>query len=228
MSTQLDPTAIAGDLLYAVKTDGESDVDRDRLASIDPARLDRMLAERPQRLAFWLNVFNAYVHLLLEEREHEPPTGILERWAFFERDSVPVASQWVSLNDIRDGVLRRSRLRWGFGYLPRPLPGRFERRFRLERGDPRIHFGLSSVPGTSPPTTVYTAADVDEALDLATDWYIDENVTYDREADELTLPRLFWWYRGDFGGISGVRSFLESHDAIPAGERPSITFERTN
>jgi NADP-dependent 3-hydroxy acid dehydrogenase YdfG len=56
-------------------------------------------------------------------------------------DRIPVAGVWLSLDDIEHGMLRGSKHPWGMGYLPRPFPSSFERRFRLERADPRIHPG---------------------------------------------------------------------------------------
>src|SRR6056297_1187702 len=144
MSTQLDPLTVSADLLYSVKTGGESNAFRTQLARFDRDRLEWALSDRPRKLAFWLNVFNAYVQFLLDEHGDRLGGGRLDRWAFFARDQIPIAGVWLSLNDIRDGMLRRSRARWGWGYLPRPFPSRFERRFRLTECDPRIHFALCS------------------------------------------------------------------------------------
>lgn len=222
MSTQLDPLTVSADLLYSVKTDGESETLRRQLARLDPDHLEWALSDHPRRLAFWLNVFNAYVQLLLEEGGDGLGGSRFDRWAFFARDTIPVAGVWLSLNDIRDGMLRRSRARWGWGYLPRPFPSQFERRFRLTEREPRIHFALSSGAEHSPPITIYSPTDVDDELDVATEWHLAETVSYDPGADVATVPRLFRWYRGDFGGLDGIRTFLTRYDAIPD---PTATIE---
>ncbi len=223
MSTQLDPLSAAADLLYTVKTGGDPTELREHLARLDQETLAGILADRPRRLAFWLNVFNAYVHLLLEREDADLGDGRLERWAFFARDRIPIAGTWLSLNDVRDGMLRRSKLRWGFGYLPRPFPSQFERRFRLESCDPRVHFALNSGAENAPPVSVYSPADVDQELDVATEWYLSETVTFDADRSVATVPRLFRWYRGDFGGTTGIREFLAEHDAIP--DVPALSIE---
>lgn len=226
MSTQLDPLSLSADLLYTVKTEGDPEGLRTRLATLERSRLERALSSRERRLAFWLNCYNAYAQLLLEESPELLEGGLVDRWRFFARDRIPVGGVWLSLNDIQHGMLRRSKHPWGLGYVPRPFPSRFERRFRLAECDPRIHFALSRGGDRCPPIAVYSGTDVDEDLDIAIRWYLEETVSYDPEDDRATVPRLFRRYRGDFGGGRGVLAFLRTYDAIPEGASPSLEYER--
>ena len=225
MSTQLDPLSVSADLLYAVKTDGAVDELRDYLATLDRERLTRSLSSRSRRLSFWLNCYNAYAQLLVERDPSVLEGDRLDRWKFFARDRVPVAGVWLSLDDIEHGMLRGSRHPWGMGYLPRPLPSSFEREFRLEGGDPRIHFALGVGSESCPPTTVFSPEDCRAELDVATEWYLEENVSYDPNQDVATVPRLFLWYRGDFGGKRGVLEFLREYGAIPGDETPVFVYD---
>ena len=229
MSTQLDPLSLSADLLYAVKTEGDTDWLQDHLAALDRSRLDRALADRDGRLAFWLNCYNAYTQLLLEDDRTAlgDAGGRLERWKFVSRDRIPISGVRLSLADIEHGMLRCSKHPWGFGYLPRPFPSSFERRYRLPECDPRIHFAISHCTDPSPPITTYSPPDVDAELDVAVEWFLDETVTYDTEDDVATVPRFFHRYRGDFGGKRGVVAFLRRYDAIPSGRRPSIEYVST-
>lgn len=226
MSTQLDPLSLSADLLYTVKTEGDPDWLRTHLATLDRSRLDRALSSCEQRLSFWLNCYNAYAQLLLEETPELLEGNVVDRWKFFVRDRIPVAGAWLSLNDVLHGILRRSKHPWGFGYVPRPFPSPFERRFRLETCEPRVHFAVSRGIERCPPIAVYSAADVDEELDIAIRWYLEETVSYDSDDDVATIPRLFRRYRGDFGGKRGIREFLREYDAIPEGATPSLEYER--
>src|SRR6056297_2151415 len=101
MSTQLDPLSVSADLLYTVKTEGDADPLRERLAALERSQLERALASREGKLSFWLNCYNAYTQLLLEEEDPDLiGGGLLERWKFFARDRIPVGGVWLSLNDI--------------------------------------------------------------------------------------------------------------------------------
>ncbi|AXR79416.1 DUF547 domain-containing protein [Natrarchaeobaculum sulfurireducens] len=226
MATQLDPVSLSADLLYTVKTEGDADWLQRQLATLERPRLERALSTRTRKLSFWLNCYNAYGHVLMEADDRSLLEGnVLDRWTFFARDRIPVGGVWLSLNDLEHGLLRRSKHRWGFGYLPRPFPSSFERQFRLPECDPRIHFGLSRGGDTCPPIAIYSPADVDADLDIAVEWFLEENVGYDDESAAARIPRLFRRYRGDFGGKRGIVEFLQEYNAVPAGVTPSLEYE---
>ncbi|WP_440766268.1 DUF547 domain-containing protein [Natronorubrum sp. DTA7] len=228
MSTQLDPLSLSADLLYAVKTEGDTDWLQDHLATLEQAHLKRALTSREGKLAFWLNCYNAYAQLLLEADPLTLEGSLLQRWKFVSRDRIPIGGVWLSLNDIEHGLLRRSKHPWGLGYLPRLFPSSFEREFRLSACDPRIHFAISHGAEHCPPVTVYSPTDVDAELDIAVEWFLEENVGYDPEGDVATIPRLFRRYRGDFGGARGIIEFLREYNAISAGARPSLEYEKAS
>lgn len=224
MPTQLEPLSLSADLLYAVKTGGDVEELRAHLATLERPQLDRALYGREQRLAFWLNVYNAYVQLLLEADPSVLDGGRLERWKFLVRDRIPIAGVTLSLSDIEHGMLRSSSHPWGLGYLPRPFQSAFERSFRLEAVDPRIHFALSR-GDHGPPVTVYSPQDVDRELDLAVEWSLEENVVYDAACNVATIPRRFLWYRGDFGGRRGIVAFLRKYGAVPPDASPKLEYD---
>lgn len=230
MPTQLDPLSLSGDLLYAVTTDGDGDTDRlrDRLATLDRSRLARALSSRERKLSFWLNCYNAYAQLRLEEEPGILEGGFLDCFKFLARDRIPVAGCWLSLNDIEHGLLRSSKHPWGLGYLPRPFPSSFEREFRLEQCDPRIHFTLCRGAENSPPIAIYSPEDVDEELNIAIEWFLEENVDYDPDDDVASIPRFFRRYRGDFGGKRGIVEFLQQYNAVPVGTTPTLEYEASN
>ncbi|RQG91145.1 DUF547 domain-containing protein [Natrarchaeobius halalkaliphilus] len=224
MATQLDPHSLSADLLYSVKTEGDVDWLCEQLAVLERPQLERALSSRMDRLSFWLNCYNAYGQLLLEDEPSLLDGSLLDRWRFFRREQIRVSGVRVSLNDIEHGFLRSSKLRWGGGYLPRPLPSSFERQFRLEECDPRVHFGLGRESGSHPPTAVYSPNAVDDELDTVVTWSLEQNVEYDPDENVATVPQLFRTYRGDFGRKRGILDFLLTYDAIPSDRTPSLVY----
>lgn len=224
MSAPLDPLTLSADLLYEVKTGSDPDGLCDRLATIDRDHLESQLSNRRRRLAFWINCYNSYAELVLGDATGTGLGGRLERWKLRTQDLIPVAGVWLSLADVKHGMLRGSKHPWGLGYLPRPLPSRFERRFRLADCDPRIHFALTRGGDRCPPTTVFSPTDVDEELDVATAWYVEENVFVDRDRGVVTVPRWFLWFLGDFGGRGGIERLLERYGPIPSDADVRIEF----
>jgi hypothetical protein len=205
-------------LLSTRRRDAESPALERRLAVLDPLQLRREVADDAARLAFWIDIYNGAVQRH-PVRADGPPW---ERLRYFRRPAVEVAGRTLSLDAIEHGLLRRSRWLLGLGYLPNPLPGRFERSHRVERVDPRIHFALNCGVASCPPIAAYSAELIDEQLDRATRGYLQAEI--DRDGRALVVPALLLWYAGDFGGARGIRAFLREH-GVQGWHRP-IRFKR--
>lgn len=201
--TYLDPGTLATEYLLATRTGGSrAQVLERRLAEVSEQELRQALAGEAARSAFWLNVYNAAV----VRAGVVDLTSALTRWRHFRRPSVVVAGQRLSLDAIEHGLLRRSRWRLTLGYGGNPLPGRFERAFRVGRVDPRIHFALNCGAASCPPIAAYDRVHLDEQLALAAASYLATEIHTDDGV--LRMPALLLWYIGDFGGPPGLRRLL--------------------
>jgi hypothetical protein len=215
-----DPVALSRTLLEGVRRGRDTADARRRLAAVDPGALLAALDADDRRLAFWCNVYNAYAqHLLAAD-----PDRWERRWLFFRRSLIPVAGRSLSLDDVEHGILRRSMSSLGLGYLPRLLTSEFEWRARVDERDPRVHFALNCGAESCPPIAAYDANAVDDQLDLAVGGYLDATVEYDADRDLARVPRLFLWYRGDFGGRDGAVAFLREYDVIPVDADPTLRY----
>jgi len=218
-AAELAPGDCARELLEAVRAGDDPAPYRRRLATYDGSALDRVQTDRRTALAFWTNCYNAATQLLLADRR-DLYESRLRTLRFFRADAVTVAGTGLSLDDVEHGILR-GKASLGFGYLPRLLPGAFERRYRLADPDPRVHFALNCGAVSCPAIRSYDADRIDEQLDRATRAYL-QTVEYDADAGVARVPRLFLWYRGDFGGGDGIRDLLRSYDAIPEDADPRL------
>jgi hypothetical protein len=199
--------ATSAELLVAIRTADVAKADGllAELAGIDPEELAASMSDHAARIATWLNLYNAATQRLVEAH----PERFARRVRFFRHPALVVAGRTLSLDAIEHGLLRRSRWKAGLGWLGNPFPGRFERRFRVDVIDPRIHFALNCAAASCPPIAAYDPDRLDAQLDLATRSYLAETVR--REGPRLLVPRLFLWFMGDFGGPRGVRRSLERH-----------------
>lgn len=218
------PTALAQDLLVACRRGDPTERYRTALAEATDADLHRIREDRRTGLAFWLNCYNAGTQLLLEGRPdlYESPLRFVR---FFHASAVTVAGTSLPLDRIENGLLRGGRSKYGLGYLPKINVTNFERRYRLDDCDPRIHFALNCGAESCPAIRAYEPDRVDEQLDLATRSYLDATVAYDSGANTVLVPRVFLWFRGDFGGGSGIRELLRAYDAIPDDATPKIRYD---
>jgi len=216
-----EPGTVAREFLGSVRDGEPTREHEDVLAGLDPDVLTTSLTTDEQRLAFWLNVYNAYAQLLLERWPGEYERS---RRRFFGHEAIPVAGTWLSLDAIEHGILRRSQSSLGLGYLPRLFPSRFECRNRVAERDWRIHFALNCGAKSCPPIRVYEAGEINAQLDLATASYLAQEVEYNPDSGVVRVPRFMLWYRGDFGGGSGIREILQAFNCLPVNADPKVRY----
>jgi len=158
------------------------------------------LATRAERLAFWINLYNALVidaviAFGVRNSVTEGRAGLL---AFFRRAAYAVGGYRFSCDDIEHGVLRGNR---GHPYLPGPQFGPSDPRRALVISPPDVrgHFALNCGSRSCPPIGVYDAEQVDAQLDLATRHFIGTDIVVDRARNTVRLSQLFRWFASDFG-----------------------------
>lgn len=193
---------------------------RQELASLHPAELARALPDDASRIVFWMNVYNAVVR----SRLTADPAAYRNRRRFFATPAIVVAGQHLSPGAIEHGILRRSAFRLGLGHIRNPFPSAFERRMRVSRVDPRIHFALNCGARSCPPLAAWDVATLDADLERASAAYLAVESRRIGDGTEVLIPRLLLWYRGDFGGRRGVTAFLRRHGVIGPDERPRVHF----
>jgi hypothetical protein len=86
-----------------------------------------------------------------------------------------------------------------------------EHGFIRPMGDPRIHFAVNCAAKSCPELwpEAYSAATLDEQLDRAVEHLV-ANAAHFRveEGSTVRLNKVLDWYRDDFGGVEGLRTFL--------------------
>jgi hypothetical protein len=155
----------------------------DRLAAGDPGRLD----ER-DRLAFWINAYNAYTIELIN-RHHERESirnvnktlGILKAKGPWQEKIVRAGGAVYTLDEVEHEIIRK-----GFH-------------------EPRIHFALVCAAVSCPPLRgeAYTGERLEVQLqDQARTFLFSqpEKNRIDAPSGVAYLSPIFGWYKGDFGG----------------------------
>jgi hypothetical protein len=159
---------------------------------------------REQRLAFWVNAYNAYmVRLVLN---HYPlksvrKIGFLPLAAFRER-FIPleaVGDELMSLNDIEHTHLRE----------------------RLK--DPRIHFAIVCASKSCPvlQSEAYRASSIDAQLDAAARGFLADRLRnqIDPASGTAKVSSIFKWFREDFTrGGKTLGDFMASYTEPPVAE----------
>jgi hypothetical protein len=166
------------------------------LAATDPSNLDRV-----ERLAFWINAYNAYTLKLVADhypvesiRDIKPGAGpsIPKVNSPFKLDVGAVADTVRSLDDIEHGIIRE----------------RFD--------EPRIHFVLVCAAVSCPRLRqeAYTGAALERQLEDQTMTFLRTDGKNDLPAGEgeIGLSRIFKWYGEDFGdSTDDLQRYLASY-----------------
>ncbi len=157
-----------------------------------------VLRNHDERLAFWINLYNAMVvdAVVCYGVEH----SVREVRGFFAKSAYIIDGYRFSADDVEHGILRANA---GHPAIPgRQFSVRDPRTaFVVAQLDPRIHLTLVCASESCPPIGVYNADRIDEQLNAAAYNFINGGeVQVDLEANVVTLSKIFQWYAPDFGG----------------------------
>ncbi len=148
-----------------------------------------------------------------------------DRGSFFSKPRVEIAGMKLSFDDIEHGILRRSKPKWTLGFIPNPFAKKFERKFRVDEVDPRIHFVLNCGAISCPPIRLLELGRLDEQLDLATRTYLKKITELNQEKEKIATTPLMQWFRGDFGVYGGPKGTLEHFSVIDSERGWGLSFK---
>jgi Protein of unknown function, DUF547 len=215
---------LSQELLYAVKTGSSTQPYLQQLKAVNMDTLQQELADDTHKKAFWINLYNALVQVALSQN----PAQYQNRSRFFQQPFIAIGPHRISLDLIEHGILRRSQLKWGLGYLTNPFATSLEKKLRVATLNYRIHFALNCGAQSCPPIAFYTPEKIDVQLDMATANYLQQELVYVADHNKWLLPAILSWFRGDFGGRKGIRQLLQQyHFTPPTGQIwPKIAFKK--
>lgn len=207
-------------LLTAVKNKDNTNELRARLYGVTLETLERDLKTDRQKLAFWINIYNAYIQVILTES----PDLYQDRGDFFKREQIPIAGKLISFEKIEHGIIRKSQWPLGLGLVRKWFPNKFERKLRVDNRDYRIHFALNCGAKDCPPVAVYQDGRLEEQLEKGTKRYLESSSNYNSAKKEVAVTSLFNWFRGDFRCKKGIKKILNEYDIIPSTKNIDITY----
>ncbi len=183
------------------------------IADVDPAQL----ADPPERLAFWLNAYNALVlHQALVDVSINPVFSTSDDdFSFFKAQIHAAAGLTLSLDQIEHGIIR------GQQDHPSMVDLDAERRAAIGRHhadlwggaapDPRIHVGLNCAATSCPllPSFAFRGDRVAAQLDARAALFVADPA---RGAGPQGVSSLFDWFAADFSAppFGSARGFIEA------------------
>ncbi|MGF1483951.1 MAG: DUF547 domain-containing protein [Opitutales bacterium] len=142
------------------------------------------------KLAFLINAYNAWMlHLVFEVYPVESVTKIHPDFGVFSKDLIVIDGQKSSLDKVEKGMILK------------------------ELKEPRAHFGVNCASVGCPPLQAepFRGETIDAQLDAASQAFVRSPEGVRVERGKVSLSKIFEWYAADFGGQSGVISFVNQY-----------------
>ena len=210
-STSTTYTSLSTRLINVIRAKGDTRSIIDSIAQVEEAVLAAELSNDDRRKTFWINIYNAYIQIILLDN----PELHQERNAFFKGKRIVVAGKMLSFDDIEHGIIRRSKIKLSLGLLSKWRIGDFEKKFRCDAVDPRVHFALNCGAKSCPPVAALELSRIDKQLDASTRIHLLVTSTFNESENTVYVTSLFSWFRGDFGNKKGIVKFLKQYQVLP-------------
>ncbi|MGB0525256.1 MAG: DUF547 domain-containing protein [Flammeovirgaceae bacterium] len=212
---------LAQNLLLGVKKGEEVTGIRKALHELDEGALLSFMTNDSSKVAFWLNIYNAFIQLIIKEQPELHRKGK----AFFTKKVISIACHEISFDDIEHGILRKRKFKYGLGYIPSFFNNAFVLQHQVSRLDFRIHFALNCGAKSCPPIAFYSPANLEAELEMATAAFLETETTFNKAQNTVYVTKLMLWFLGDFGGRKGILSKLKQYGVIPQDVHPKIRFQ---
>lgn len=219
--SKTDFNALSESFLQRIIDNKDTQEIQDTLANTSISALDNALDTNDKRLAFWINIYNAYIQVILQKN----PELYDDRGTFFKLEQIKIAGETVSFAKIEHGLIRKSQWEYGLGYIRKWFPNKFERKLRVDDPVFNIHFALNCGAKDCPPVAIYNWERLNEQFEKGTKIYLERTTDYNADTKEVAVTSLFNWFRGDFGGKSGVKKILQKKELIPSTKGVDLKYK---
>ena len=221
VSETSDFNALSEQFLKNIINNDSTNEIRAKLYGATLEELENGLQTDAEKLAFWINIYNAYIQVILSEN----PDLYKNRQEFFKKEQIPIAGRLISFAKIEHGIIRKSQWELGGGYLRKWFPNNFERKLRVDERNYHIHFALNCGAKDCPPVAIYEADRLEEQFHKGTKNYLERVSEYDSDKKEVKTTPLFSWFRGDFSCKGGVKDILKEYRIIPSTENIDVVYK---
>jgi hypothetical protein len=212
---------LSEEILEAIEKKEDVSIHMKTLSFAKENQLAGQLGTDAQKIAFWVNIYNAYIQIILTQDSGK----YNDRSAFFKEKQINIAGKMLSFADIEHGIIRGSQHEYFLGYVKRWFVDDFEKKFRVKKRDWRIHFALNCGAKSCPPVAIYHWERLDEQLNLSSEAYLKKFTSFVAEEQTAYVTSLFSWFRGDFDGLDGIKQILLDYKLIP---NKSVKLKTTN
>ena len=195
-------TTLSEEILSVAKSGKDTVTLRRQLFYIRQAKLEQSLNTDELKKTFWINIYNAFYLITLNETKLGKEIFNLKR--------IKIACAVFSLNDIEHGILRKYKFRIGYGYITNPFYSSFIKTLAVNKVDYRIHFALRSLELEKKTIDCFDCEEIEKQLTEVTNDFIRLETEFDHESKTIRVSAFLLSYLRDFGGKKTVKKLLET------------------
>ena len=168
----------SGNVNYSGMKKKEADLDA-YLTSLEKTKITTAWS-RNEKLAFWINAYNAYTIKLILDNYPVKKITDLNGGKPWDQKWIKLDGKTLSLNNIENDIIR-------------PV-------FK----EPRIHFAVNCAAKSCPPilNSAFTAGSLEKQLQSQTKKFINNTQHNTLGKSEITISKIFDWYGADFGDVA--------------------------
>ena len=190
-----------GDVNYTAL---KQDPNFDKVLSTFAKELPNASWSKNEKLAYWMNVYNAYtLKLIVDHLPLKSITDLKEPW---DQQFIVLENTSFSLNQIEHEILRK------------------------EFQDPRIHFGINCASISCPVlhNKAFYAENVSATLEMLTKRFINDKSRNTISTNQLKVSQIFDWFKEDFTVGQSLIDFLNKYSNTSITASASIDYQDYN
>lgn len=155
-----------------------------------------------EKLAFWINAYNAYTIKLIVDNFPVSSITDLEGGKPWDKKWIKLNGQTLSLNNIENDIIRP------------------------QFNEPRIHFAVNCAAKSCPPllNEAWTASNLESNFAKQTKKFIN-NPQFNKVSDEsIEISKIFEWYGEDFGDVIAFFNKYSDTKVSPSVEKKFLEY----
>lgn len=159
-----------------------------------------------QKLAYWINVYNAYTVKLIVDNYPTSSITKLKGGKPWDARIIELGDQTYSLNNIENDIIR------------------------VRFNDPRIHVGVNCASISCPKllNRAFTQDNINIQLTLLMKKWLSDPTKNQLTKNKLKLSKIFDWYKVDFTKNGSVIDFLKQYSDVEIDDNASIEYLEYN
>lgn len=190
-------------ILFAIRDKKPAEQLLQQVKAYDWKELQEELKTDNFKKAFWINMYNSYVQVLLSKKTSITSVPA----AFFNEKKVAIAGKTFSFAEIENTLLKNGKQ-------------------GLDSNDYRIHLVLNRGTVSSPSIVVFDSENIESLLPLAVNRYLKSAVHMDEDGFKAEVPMLFKRYRSEFGGTKNIIEILRKNEVVFMNVKPALEYRK--